>query len=211
MGEGRDLFGVRKNGTEFPVELGLNPIETEDGMMVLAAVVDISQRKKSEEKITHAMEQLTHMAHHDSLTGLLNRQSFNEELECEWSRSGRSGAPMSCVTLDADFFKRVNDNFGHAAGDAVLRKIAEVLQDCSRASDRLARYGGEEFCVLLPDTDEENAVQWAERVRGQIAAEAFQFAGDLAIVRVDSVILSASVVDLKACLAQRELELPPRG
>jgi diguanylate cyclase (GGDEF)-like protein len=121
---------------------------------------------------------LEHMAHYDSLTQLLNRRSFNNELEREWRRSTRLNLPLACVMLDADFFKRINDTSGHAAGDEVLRTVAELLRNSSRATDRVARFGGEEFCVLLPDTNEQNAVVWAERVREQIADAVIDYNGN---------------------------------
>jgi diguanylate cyclase (GGDEF)-like protein len=115
------------------------------------------------------MEELARQARQDSLTGLLNRRSFLEEFEREWSRACRGAGPLSCVMLDIDYFKKVNDGHGHAAGDAVLKAIAQIVRLECRPTDVAGRYGGEEFCVLLPDTTEESAVVWAERTRRRIA------------------------------------------
>lgn len=115
------------------------------------------------------MEELARQARQDSLTGLLNRRSFLEELERECSRANRGASPLSCVMLDIDYFKRVNDSHGHAAGDAVLKAIAQIVRLECRPTDVAGRYGGEELCVLLPDTTEESALVWAERTRRRIA------------------------------------------
>ena len=106
----------------------------------------------------------------DVLTGLLNRRTFQGHLHLEWSRCQRHHFPLACVMLDLDFFKRVNDDFGHSAGDVVLKIVAQQLQAQCRTNDFVCRYGGEEFCVLLPHTDEAGAACWAEHARQAIAA-----------------------------------------
>ncbi|HEV3418268.1 MAG TPA: diguanylate cyclase [Pirellulales bacterium] len=113
----------------------------------------------------------------DMLTGLLNRRSFCEHLEREWNRSLRQGHPLSCVLLDIDFFKRINDEHGHHEGDAALKLVANLLGELSRAGDFVCRYGGEELCALLPDTNEEGATIWAERARTALADAGFKAAG----------------------------------
>jgi len=105
----------------------------------------------------------------DSLTGVLNRRTFHELFEREWKRSLRYGLPLSTVMLDIDFFKKVNDTYGHPAGDAVLRGVAQVLRQECRATEYVCRFGGEEFCVLLPETAEHGAEVWAERARRLIS------------------------------------------
>lgn len=101
----------------------------------------------------------------DVLTGLLNRRAFQSRATQEWSRSIRHDLPLSCVILDLDLFKQINDEFGHTAGDVVLKIVARQLQKQCRSSDSVCRYGGEEFCVLLPHTDEPGAATWAELAR----------------------------------------------
>jgi len=113
--------------------------------------------------------QLLSLSQHDPLTGAVNRRSFTEHLHQEWGRAERTGRPLSCAMLDLDFFKRVNDTHGHTVGDEALRLVAGVLLDSRRTSDVVCRFGGEEFCVLLPETDEKGAANWAERVRKSIA------------------------------------------
>jgi diguanylate cyclase (GGDEF)-like protein len=101
----------------------------------------------------------------DSLTGIANRRSFDEELALEWRRAHRIGDSLALVLLDLDDFKKVNDTHGHPAGDAVLRTIGEVLGSGVRQIDLAARYGGEEFVVLVPESDLKGATQLAKRLR----------------------------------------------
>ncbi|OHB66242.1 MAG: hypothetical protein A2V70_04990 [Planctomycetes bacterium RBG_13_63_9] len=113
---------------------------------------------------------LSQEARTDPLTGLLTQRTFYEALEAEWKRAGRNHTPLSCVMMDIDFFKRVNDVHGHPAGDSILRMVAELMTDVCRASDVVSRYGGEEFCVMLPETNEQDAARWAERARERLAS-----------------------------------------
>jgi len=116
-------------------------------------------------KLEEANKKLQILASKDPLTGLYNRQFLNELLEKEWSRSQRYGCTLSIILVDIDDFKKVNDGYGHQAGDTVLKKIAEVLSENLRRNDYLARYGGEEFLFVLPQTDLRDACIAAERFR----------------------------------------------
>jgi diguanylate cyclase (GGDEF)-like protein len=106
----------------------------------------------------------------DGLTGLYNRRHLLHRLLQETTRAQRYGQDLSCLFVDADHFKQVNDTYGHAAGDRVLVALARCLRDRLRASDLATRYGGEEFAVLLPETDLSNARRLAEQIREAIAA-----------------------------------------
>ena len=101
----------------------------------------------------------------DSLTGLANRWTFDEELALEWRRAERVGDPLALILLDIDNFKTINDTHGHQAGDEVLRQVGEVLAASVRQVDLAARYGGEEFAVIVPETDFDGALDLAERLR----------------------------------------------
>ena len=136
------------------------------------------QRHQIQHENQRLVARLEHMVHHDSLTELLNRHSFNAELARAWGHSLKASTPLACVMLDADFFKRTNDTYGHAAGDRVLQRIADVLRDSGDGKLKAARFGGEEFCILLPETDEAGALQWAEQVRQRIASQATEFGDD---------------------------------
>jgi two-component system, cell cycle response regulator len=114
------------------------------------------------------LEEIQHLAATDGLTGIANRATFQTTLAQELSRARRSGEPVGLALLDLDHFKRLNDTHGHQAGDEVLRRVAAVLDDCSRGFDTPARYGGEEFAIVLPHTTPEEGVEVAERLRRAI-------------------------------------------
>jgi diguanylate cyclase len=101
----------------------------------------------------------------DVLTGLDNRRSFDRQLERALASGRRRGKPVSVLLIDADHFKRINDEYGHGVGDVVLAHVAEAIRTRVRTSDVAARYGGEEFAVVLPDTDERNATLVGEQLR----------------------------------------------
>jgi diguanylate cyclase (GGDEF)-like protein len=134
-------------------------------MMATASLLSLALVSRS--------QKLLQAATSDTLTGLFNRGYFEERFAIELSRSGRYGHALTLAVIDADRFKSLNDNHGHAAGDMVLRKIAELLQDSCRQSDTAARYGGEEFVVLLPETDIEAARRKVESLRELVAGTAF--------------------------------------
>jgi diguanylate cyclase (GGDEF)-like protein len=132
--------------------------------IVLARVHNhIALKKKTDLLEAHALL--------DGLTNIPNRRRFDESFDSEWKRALRAGARLALIMIDIDHFKHYNDNLGHGAGDICLRKVAAALDAAVvRPGDLVARYGGEEFVVLLPDTDEEGAVQIAERLRNEVAA-----------------------------------------
>jgi diguanylate cyclase (GGDEF)-like protein len=136
---------------------------------------ELLARLRSASRVTDLERQLNQIANTDSITGLATRRTLMSGLEREWKRSERHDLPLSCVMLDIDFFKRINDTFGHAAGDEVLRRVGQLLLRESRATDIAGRYGGEEFCLGLPDTTEDQAAACGERIRQLIAAEPFTF------------------------------------
>jgi diguanylate cyclase (GGDEF)-like protein len=114
-------------------------------------------------------ERLSERAMRDQLTGLYNRHYVQEWLALEMRRAQRHGRPFSAILLDIDHFKRFNDNFGHEAGDLVLRELAGVLKRSGRGSDVASRWGGEEFLLLLPECPLDVAVRKAEELRQQVA------------------------------------------
>lgn len=110
----------------------------------------------------------------DGLTGLYNRRFFNEELEREMQRSYRHFLRMSLILLDVDHFKKYNDSNGHQAGDEVLKKVAAILREQTRVCDLECRYGGEEFALILPETNKEQALVIAEKLRHTVETTYFE-------------------------------------
>jgi len=165
--DGLDLCrAVRREPLERYVYLMIvtSKSETRDMVQAIAAGADnflakpivpgeLLARLISAARILELERRLREMARCDPLTKLLNRRTFFAAFQQQWSATAGNGAPISCVMIDVDFFKKVNDTFGHAAGDAVLESLARVLQANCRHSDSLCRYGGEEFCADLPGAD----------------------------------------------------------
>lgn len=120
---------------------------------------------------------LRQLATHDDLTGLANRRHVLDFLRGELRRQGRTGHPLSVLLLDVDRFKRINDQFGHAAGDQAIIAVADACRADLRATDLCGRIGGEEFLVVLPETNGEAALVAAERLRERIATGEVQYAG----------------------------------
>ena len=124
-------------------------------------------------------DELQHLAAHDALTGAFNRRSLSDEAERLLARCTRTGDVLTVMMIDVDHFKSINDRFGHAAGDEVLRRLAAIVQEAVRTGDYFARYGGEEFCVLLPNTSEEQSGVLAERLRRSYSEMALRFGENL--------------------------------
>ncbi len=139
---------------------------------------ELLARLRAGERIVILERRLNQMARTDELTGLRTRRSFHDIFDKEWDRASRRHFPMSCVMLDIDFFKRINDNHGHQFGDQIIQLTGELLESSCRAADTVARYGGEEFCILLPETSECEAAIWAERTRASIASLRVPLDGD---------------------------------
>ncbi|MBI1892140.1 MAG: GGDEF domain-containing protein [Burkholderiales bacterium] len=127
-------------------------------------------RARFQEKLLRMSVQLDQLSHSDPLTGLPNRRYMCERLEAENQRYLRHGRAFSILYADVDYFKRVNDHCGHQAGDAVLQAISEVLRSGVRQADEVCRWGGEEFLILLPETEEAQAIEVAEKLRLAVAS-----------------------------------------
>jgi diguanylate cyclase (GGDEF)-like protein len=171
------LIGVRSLEMGFALELGqfaalaiLLPWFAVMGGYVSRLRTRLSD---SNRQLQAAVARIGEIAIRDELTGVYNRRFLMETLQREAARAARLAAPLSVCLFDLDHFKRVNDTFGHAAGDAVLRRFAEIAQAGLRGVDVLGRQGGEEFVLVLPDTDLEGARACAERIRASVEREEF--------------------------------------
>ena len=132
----------------------------------------VRQRTVELEELNNRLQQLSET---DPLTKLANRRFLETRLQEEWARCKRQQKPLAIVLLDVDFFKTVNDQYGHLAGDACLEQVAKTVRGGLRwPADVAARYGGEEFCLLLPETDSEGAAAVAERVRQKVSSQTVQ-------------------------------------
>ncbi len=138
------------------------------------------------------IERFRELAIHDGLTGLINYQKFNEILETELARAKRYKSPISLIFADIDHFKRVNDTYGHLAGDHALREVSRFLQDQVRTSDIVARYGGEEFGIILPETPLEGAIVVTERIKNALSKFKMDYEGQKLSVTLSSGIASSA-------------------
>jgi diguanylate cyclase (GGDEF)-like protein len=147
---------------------------------------ELRRAKESAEAAAHAVseayDRMEFDATHDGMTGLLNRHAVLQRLDAEISRSSRENVSLSVLLIDVDHFKRVNDSFGHMAGDEVLREVAQRMSHSLRAYDHIGRYGGEEFLVILPGATSSYAREVAERLRCSIVGNPVQHeAGDIRV------------------------------
>jgi diguanylate cyclase (GGDEF)-like protein len=144
------------------------------------------ERASAANDLRRAQAELEKKAYCDPLTGIGNRRTFDEAIERFTAESSRSGSPLSLVVVDVDHFKAVNDRFGHAFGDSVLRAVAEVLVRCTRATDVRARIGGEEFAVILPGATQGVGERVAEKIRSAIASLRIEHSGHSVYVTVSA-------------------------
>jgi len=146
------------------------PVERSDERIgVVAFFRDVTREREAENVRARLLEELAAQARTDPLTGLANRRQANETLAAEIDRSRRYKRPLAVVLFDLDHFKRVNDEHGHEAGDAVLRAFGDVLRATARGTDVVARWGGEEFLAILHEADLDAASIFADRVRAALA------------------------------------------
>lgn len=132
--------------------------------------------------LTQANAELLKLATHDALTGVYNRRRFDEKLAENSLLFQRTGRTFALLLIDADYFKRVNDTYGHAIGDDVLCQLAALIENTTRSTDFVARYGGEEFAVLLPEVEEPDSPEVvAEKIRAAVEAAVFPTVGHLTV------------------------------
>ncbi|HEX6573351.1 MAG TPA: diguanylate cyclase [Gemmatimonadaceae bacterium] len=142
-----------------------------------ARVRSLLRIKVLQDELDKTNQRLRYISMTDGLTEVDNRRALEQRLHEMFEHSLRLHEPVACVMCDIDHFKRVNDTYGHAAGDDVLKQFAQILKDEAREIDRVGRYGGEEFLLLLPGTVLDSAVTFAERVRQRVEEHTFSFEG----------------------------------
>lgn len=171
IGKPREVLARRKDGLVFPMSLKISEFMLGNKKYYIAMVDDVSEHHA-------AMETLRHLAEHDSLTGLYNRQYFLDELERVIAHSQRSKSyDYACLYIDLDNFKYINDTLGHLAGDRLLIEIAAIFSGRIRKSDLLARLGGDEFAIILSNVDFIQAERTADYYREKIAGYLFKHKG----------------------------------
>ncbi len=146
MNSSMEAEAQRADGTVFPIELSVTQMTEGSQRLFTGVIRDITRRKM-------ALKKIEHLAHHDSLTNLPNRNLYVERMERAVVRARRSKKPLALLFVDLDKFKPINDNLGHEAGDLVLKAVAERMVQCVRQSDTVARIGGDEFVAILENLD----------------------------------------------------------
>ena len=142
------------------------PFEGSEGeSLVCITLFDVTDTAISQREVQQAHADLEELSNRDPLTGIYNRRFMETELDKEFKRVRRHGGKLSVLFLDLDFFKKVNDTYGHQAGDQVLIEVTQRINEIARVTDCLARYGGEEFAIILPETDTSGGLIFANRVR----------------------------------------------
>lgn len=171
VAEGKEKQGVKA------MDRGAYDYLTKDEIRTVAlsrAIRRVMQRKKLEDNIRESLAKLEKLAIRDGLTGLYNHHHFREVLRNEYRKAKRHVQPLSCIMLDLDHFKSVNDTHGHQFGDLVLEQSANILRRLVRDTDFVARYGGEEFFIILPNTTMKGAFILAERIRNAFSNNIFK-------------------------------------
>ena len=160
-------------------------------------------------KLITIQEQLHELATTDPLTGLLNRRAFAHRYDRESARYSRTNRPIALLLIDLDYFKLINDRYGHAAGDAALRVLSDHLRTTSRfGTDDVARWGGEEFIILLPETDAKGAAVLGEKLREAVADNRFEYEGNrLGITMTFGIAEHRKGEPLETCIARADTAL----
>ncbi|HEX6802223.1 MAG TPA: diguanylate cyclase [Terriglobales bacterium] len=188
------------------LSLRLNP-SGNDEITTLARTVNsmLAAIQKAKAELMQAQESLRFHAEHDALTGVLNRRAIRDVLRKELSRCRREKNTLGVILADVDHFKKVNDHYGHASGDAVLVTVVQRISATLRSYDAVGRYGGEEFLIIAPGCDLALAQKLAERIRSSISDEAIDLGNDTANVTVSlGVILGTAESDPEFLVAQAD-------
>ena len=172
IGKTTALQARHRNGKEFPVDISLSAMQLGGNWNAVGIVRDATDRVQTEER-------LRQLATTDTLTGICNRRHFDEVLDSEIERTSRFSNPLSLILFDIDHFKRINDSFGHQAGDRVLIQLSRAIEGMTRTTDLFARWGGEEFVVLLPGSDLDAGRVLAEKLRMMLEKQHFSDVGQV--------------------------------
>jgi diguanylate cyclase len=175
-----ELNGVLQNVLEDTRMIGLTVQRTREEFNDSKAKVTQAEQKIQE--LTSVLEYINEVASEDYLTGTLNRRGMEEALEREFSRADRHNTSLCIAMMDIDHFKKINDALGHSTGDDALAHFAKVIKNVKRATDVLARYGGEEFIIILPNTEQEDAIKVIERVQRKLTKEFFMHSDERVVI-----------------------------
>ena len=200
----RETRYLHKTGSTVWVQLTASLVKDAQGtsLYFVSQIQDITARKEAEAA-------LLRLAVRDELTGLFNRREMDRLLHEEIARAHRHERSLSLLMVDIDWFKRINDTFGHQVGDRAIQQVAHIVRDSVRTLDRAARYGGEELAVILPETSAVEALVVAERIRTKVAEVVF--GGDQGVTNVVSATQSAAAFSLTVSVGVGTMSPPAHG
>ena len=208
-----DYRALCKDGSYVWIRDVVHVVRREDGSVdaLVGFMFDISERKRTEQRLVELQRELEALSFKDGLTGIANRRRFDAVFEEDWDAARRSGKPLSLLMLDIDYFKQYNDHYGHVQGDYCLKLVAKVLEKAVRRShDFLARFGGEEFVLVLPETDAASALQVAQRCHQLVAQEWIPHERSITGMALTLSIGAGTVVPMQGDERQSFLELVDR-
>jgi len=202
---------ITKSGKKIEAIVTTKLIHYEDDNAILGIVTDISERKRMEEQIIRLNEELNEknqqleeanailreLSVKDGLTKIYNHRFFQEALMLNFNRAQRSKLPLSCIMFDIDDFKKINDIYGHRAGDFILSEIVTIVNKKVRKSDIFARYGGEEFVILLLENDLKTSVKVAEKIRKLVETYDFIWKGKALKITISLGLSSTETQDVR--------------
>ncbi len=172
-----NIFDNNENNFNIPSDV-LDEIQANIENIIQSFDIPDANKTDVIKKINFMYKQTKHISLTDALTGLYNRRYFETSFEREFSRARRYANDLSFAIIDIDFFKKINDTYGHSCGDYVLKEVAYLISNNFRITDMFFRYGGEEFVVILPETTKENAFIPMERLRKAFENSVYRFMGN---------------------------------
>jgi diguanylate cyclase (GGDEF)-like protein len=190
------VFGLEEAGADdyLPKPYDASELKARIYACLRTKVLQDELRKKNRQ-LEEVLVKMEILAMTDQLTGLFNRRHFESVIEKEFRRTTRCGTPMSCLMIDIDEFKNINDGYRHHVGDEVLREIAQLMTSCVREVDTVARWGGEEFVILLPETAKEGALRVAWKLLTSVSNHSFSLIDRQVTVSIGLASIPESTID----------------
>lgn len=196
---------LNAKGEILHMEMILTIISWKEEMAILTSMRDVSKRVEAEKELEKTYTKMKILSRIDPLTNLLNRRAMMEAIENEIIRFERNNEPFVLIICDIDDYKKVNDTYGHDAGDFVLVSIADLMRSSIRKQDVIGRWGGDEFLLLLPQTDANGGKHVAVNIKRQIASTTFNFSGnDVFLTMTFGISEFKEKLGLKGCIKQAD-------
>ena len=162
------VCGLKTDGTEFPIEVNISKIQVNGRVEMIAVIRDISEKERLIEELLVASQE-------DTLTRLLNRKAIGKSIENELSRTKRFGKGFVLLMIDIDYFKSINEQYGHECGDKILVLVSQIIKKTTRETDQASRWGGEKFLVLLPECGLDSGILVGEKIRSEIESATLKY------------------------------------